>query len=82
MEDAQLRYMLEQAAQEGAKRALAEIGLSDQGAGEDVRDLRELLSAFRQAKRTVWDTAVRAVTMAILGAIAAGVSLSIWRSNQ
>ena len=36
--------IIKQAAKRGARNALAEIGLDDQAACRDVRDLRELLT--------------------------------------
>lgn len=82
MTDAQLQRLLETAAEEGAKRALARVGLHDDTAGEDVRDLRDILNAFRSAKRSMMDTFVRAVTMIIIGAMTAAASIHFWRSGQ
>lgn len=72
-----LEVLLDRAAEEGARRALAAIGLEDAHAAADVRDLRELLTAWRQAKRTVWQTAVRFVTTVILAALLAGLALRV-----
>ncbi|MFW2829106.1 DUF6127 family protein [Sphingomonas sp. ID0503] len=52
-----LRAITEEASAAGAERALARLGLGDEGAVGDVRELRELLSAWRDAKKS----AVRAV---------------------
>jgi hypothetical protein len=43
--------IIEQAAKRGARNALAEIGLDDQAACLDVRDLRELLTNWRRIRR-------------------------------
>jgi hypothetical protein len=43
--------IIEQAAKRGARKALAEIGLDDQAACRDVRDLRELLTNWRRIRR-------------------------------
>lgn len=71
----ELEVLLDRAAEEGARRALAAIGLEDGRAAADVRDLRELLSAWRQAKRAAWQTAVRFVTTVVLAALLAGLAL-------
>lgn len=52
MSDDNLQRLLEQASETGAQRALAHLGLSDEGAAKDMNELRELLSAWRDAKRS------------------------------
>lgn len=52
-----LRALVEEASQSGASRALAALGLDDARARRDMDELRELLSAWRDAKRS----AVRSV---------------------
>jgi hypothetical protein len=52
-----LRAIVEEAGELGATRAMARIGLSDAAAQGDLKELRELLAAWRDAKRS----AVRAV---------------------
>jgi len=71
----ELESLIDRAAEEGARRALAAIGLEDGRAAADVRDLRELLSSWRQAKRAVWQTAIRFVTTVVLAALLAGLAL-------
>ncbi|MEY3658560.1 MAG: hypothetical protein RL425_1321 [Pseudomonadota bacterium] len=48
-----LRAMIEEASDLGAARALARLGLSDDHAAKDMAELRELLSAWRDAKKTM-----------------------------
>ena len=52
MVEENLKRLLEQASETGAQRALARLGLSDEGASKDMAELRELLSAWRDAKRS------------------------------
>lgn len=47
-----LRAIIEEAGELGARRALARLGLEDAGAGKDMAELRELLGAWRDAKRS------------------------------
>lgn len=70
--DAQLRAMLTEAAEQGAKLALKEVGLHDDEAGKDIRDLRNVLDGWRTARKTVLSTVVQWATMAFLGALAFG----------
>ena len=70
-----IEQMMARAAQKGAKAALESIGLHDENAGDDMKELRNLLDAWRSTKKTVWSQVVKAMTMAVLGAIAAGAFL-------
>ena len=47
-----LRALVEEASQAGATRALGALGLDDPRARRDMDELRELLSAWRDAKRS------------------------------
>lgn len=77
MDDKQIEALLERAAKKGAKEALESIGLHDDDAVHDVQELRSLLDAWRGAKKTVWRTIMQAMTMAFLGALAAGAFMQI-----
>lgn len=46
-----IRALIEEASELGAGRALERLGLADRRAEGDVRELRELLSAWRDAKK-------------------------------
>ena len=73
MTDEELEVIIQHAAQEGAKQALKEIGLSDQDAYDDVKELRSLLDTWRDTKQTVGQTVTRIFTTAILTALAVGI---------
>jgi hypothetical protein len=45
-----IRALVEEASTLGAQRALDHLGLSDKGAEQDMRELRELLRSWRDAK--------------------------------
>ena len=47
----EFKLMLEAAAEKGAKKALADVGLSDEEAIHDVHELRDLLDGWREVKR-------------------------------
>lgn len=49
-----LRALVEEASQAGAERALGALGLDGPGARRDMDELRELLQAWRDAKRAAW----------------------------
>lgn len=64
-----LRAIVEEASEIGAKRALQEIGFDDPKVIKDVRDLRDLLSAWRDVKRIMWQNILSYITKAFLALI-------------
>jgi len=77
MPEQEFEELLELAAQRGAKKALADVGLVDEHAANDIRDLRSLLGAFRVAKHTAWSTVVRLITTGLILALMAGVAIKL-----
>lgn len=75
----ELQAMLADAAEQGAKRTLARLGIDDEKAMQDLQEVRDLLSAWRTARRVAWETAVRTGTVALLAALALGLALN-WLS--
>ncbi len=59
-----LRAIAAEAGELGATRALTRLGLADAGAPADLAELRELLQAWRDAKRSAWKAAVACPNMA------------------
>ena len=57
---------------EEMKSVLKEIGLHDDDAGNDVRDLRSLITDWRGMKKTIWQTIARAGTLFVLGILMLG----------
>ena len=53
-----LRAIAEEAGEVSATRALARLGLDDGAAPKDMAELRELLGAWRDAKKRVWKAAL------------------------
>ena len=54
--------LLDVAAQRGAERCLAHLGLENGHAARDIRELRDLLEAWRDARRTAWQTTINLET--------------------
>lgn len=69
--------LLERAAERGAKRALADVGLDGDDAAHDIRELRGLLDAFNTAKHTAWQTVIKMVTTGFLLALVAGALIKL-----
>lgn len=77
MPEAEFAQLLELAAERGARKALADVGLDGDDAADDIRDLRSLLGCMRLAKHTAVQTAVRLITTGILIALMAGVAVKL-----
>ena len=75
-----LRALIEEASEAGAARALEALGLSDPKARRDMDELRELLQAWRDAKRTAWTEAVAWAIRILLALLVLGMSirLGLW----
>ena len=73
----QLEVILDRAAKRGAKEALSELGLQDDQAQKDIHEMRSLLDAYRDTKRSIWTTFIRLATVAILSFVAASVWMQI-----
>lgn len=73
MTEAEIKLVIQDAAKEGAKEALKEIGLSDAHAYDDVKELRSLLETWKSTKQTIGHTIARVVTTAILTSLAVGI---------
>jgi hypothetical protein len=72
-----LDELLTRAAEKGAERALAALGLENGHAAKDIRDLRGLIEAWRQARQTAWQTFIKLVTTGILVALIVGASIKL-----
>ena len=69
--------MLNNAAERGAERCLARLGLENGSAAKDIRDLRDLLEAWRDARRTAWRTAIRVITTGVLAVLLVGTAIKL-----
>lgn len=72
-----LRAIAEEAGELGAMRALTRLGLADAQAAGDVAELRELLSAWREAKSSVWKSAIGWVTRLVGALLLAGIAMRL-----
>ena len=73
----ELEEMLDRAARRGAKEALASIGLLDDTAHKDVTEMRSLLEAWRDTRKSIWTTVIRISTTAVLVFIAGAVWMNM-----
>ena len=72
-----LEEMLDNAARRGAKEALRSIGLLDDDAQRDITEMRSLLEAWRDTRRSIWSTVVKLATVALLTFIGGAVWMTM-----
>jgi hypothetical protein len=73
----ELENMLDRAARRGAKEALRSIGLLDDDAQKDITEMRSLLEAWRDTRRSIWSTVTKLVTVGVLTFIAGAVWMTM-----
>ena len=72
-----LRALAEEASEVGAERALTALGLKDANAGRDMTELRELLQAWRDAKKSAWNAVVTWIVRIFLAVVVAGIAVKV-----
>jgi len=76
-----LRAVVEEASELGAARALEQMGLADDGAHQDLAELRELLRAWRDAKASAWKAIVGWATRGVLALLLFALALRFGSGN-
>lgn len=72
-----LRALAEEASEAGAERALERLGLSDPEARGDLGELRQLLGAWRDAKRSARNEAIGWVVRICLALLLMGLAVKL-----
>ena len=72
-----LRALAEEASEAGAERALERLGLADQAARTDLGELRQLLGAWRDAKRSARNEIVGWVVRICLALLLMGLAVKL-----
>ncbi|HEY0411914.1 MAG TPA: DUF6127 family protein [Allosphingosinicella sp.] len=72
-----LRGLVEEASEAGAERALGALGLKDANARRDMDELRELLQAWRDAKKSAWNAVVSWAVRILLAVLVLGMSVRL-----
>ena len=73
----ELGKLLEEAAERGAAKALKELGLTDPGERDNLKEVIGLAKTWREAKSTVAKTTLQILTAAVLGALALGMAMGL-----
>ena len=69
--------LLDRAAERGAERVLTHLGLENGHAARDIRELRDLLEAWRDARHTAWQTVIKVATTGILATLLVGAAIKL-----
>ena len=72
-----LRAIVEESSELGARRVLSRLGLEDENAQGDIDELRELLSAWRDAKASAWKAAVEWLVRGVLALLLVGIAVRL-----
>jgi len=73
----ELEEMLDRSAKRGAKLVLRELGLQDETAAVDIREIRSLLDTWRQTRLSIWNTFVKVTTIAVFTFIGAAIWMKL-----
>jgi len=73
----ELEEMLDNAARRGAKEALRSIGLLDDDAQKDIIEMRSLIEAWRDTRKSIRSTVVKLATVGILTFMAGAVWMTM-----
>ena len=79
LEAQELRAMLEKASEDGARKALAALGLDDRDAAGDLYNLRQMMANWRAVQRGVLTTLATALVLGILSLVGLGIR---WHLRQ
>lgn len=72
-----LKAIVEESSELAAERVLGRLGLADAGAQDDVLELRELLSAWRDAKTSAWKALIEWCVRAVLALLLIGIAVRL-----
>jgi len=77
-----LNQLIERSAQRGARLALSELGLEDHQASRDLRDLRNLLIAWRRIRRQALEVMLRVFVQMLLVVMLAMATGLLWFNSR
>ncbi len=77
MTNIEMRALVEEAGEIGARRALARLGLNDEAARGDMTELRQLLKAWRDAKVSARNAVIGWIVRLLLALVLVGVAVRL-----
>ena len=76
LSESQIDDLIAKSAHIGAKKALADLGLHDEDAATDIREIRSLLDGYRIAKKGFLSAFGKAIAVFVLAIIGFGIYLA------
>lgn len=76
--DEEIEAIIQRTAKVAAKEALRDVGLQDDNAIHDLKELRDLLDSWREIRKSVAHTVIKIITMTVLGALVTGMYFKNW----
>ena len=73
----ELEAMLDRAAMKGANQAIRELGLNDDSATTDIREISSLLDTWRSTRHSIWNTFIKITTIAVFTFIGAAIWMKL-----
>ena len=77
MPEEDFENLLGKVAERGARAALATVGLENGHAARDILELRDLLEAWREARRAAWQAIVKAIVTGLLAVALIGIGFKL-----
>jgi len=72
----EMDLLITKSAHIGAKRALADLGLHDENAATDIREIRSILDGYRVAKKGFLSAFGKALAVCVLAVLGFGIYLA------
>lgn len=72
-----LQAVIEEAAEAGAARALARLGLTDTQAGADIGELRQLVQGWRDVKKSALKSLIGWVVRTVVALLLVGIAFKL-----
>ncbi len=80
--DSQIDHLIKQSAKRGARLALDELGLSDDKAAQDLKDLRLFLCKWRGIRGHIMEVAIKVMVHIFIVAMIATATAFLWISSK
>jgi hypothetical protein len=74
--ESEMDRLIAKSAHQGAKRALADLGLHDENAATDIREIRSILDGYRVAKKGFLSAFGKAIAVCVLAILGFGIYLA------
>jgi hypothetical protein len=76
LSSSEMDRLISKSAHAGAKKALADLGLHDENAATDIREVRNILDGYRIAKRGFLSAFGKALAVCVLAILGFGIYLA------